>query len=269
MPAVPIDLRERLAATDEPAMIVRDGRGAIAKRRKDAPAGFFEAEARGLGVLRDAGGLRVPDVFEVGADRIILEDLGQGTPSADYWVRAGSGLAAQHNCRGARFGFTQDGFCGDSPQDNTHDDDGWRFFAERRLLPQTRSARDRGLIEIRDAKAIESVCAHLRERIPDMPAVLLHGDLWLGNLHVCGDGSPALIDAAAVHFGWAETELAMLTLFGSPPDAFFRAYAEHAPLRHDWRARAPLYNLYHLLNHVNLFGAGYVAPLRAALAARA
>lgn len=250
-------------------MIVRNGRGAIVKHRKGAPAGFFETEARGLALLRDAGGLRVPDVYEVGADRIILEDLGQGTPTADYWVRAGSGLAKQHNCRGERFGFMYAGFCGDSPQDNTHDEDGWRFFAERRLLPQMRRARDRSLIHWRDAAAIESVCRRLRELVPDLPPVLLHGDLWLGNLHVCGDGSPALIDAAAIHFGWAEAELAMLTLFGSPPEPFFRAYAENAPLRSDWRERAPLYNLYHLLNHVNLFGAGYVASLRVALAAHA
>jgi fructosamine-3-kinase len=249
-------------------MIVRDGHGAIAKRRKGAPAGFFEAEARGLGLLRQAGGLRVPDVFEVGADCIVLEDLGQGTPAVDYWVRAGSGLALQHDSRGERFGFTHRGFCGDSPQDNHPDGDGWRFFAERRLLPQMRRARDCGLIDRRDADAIESVCGRLRELVPDLPPVLLHGDLWLGNLHVCADGTPALIDAAAVHYGWAEAELAMLTLFGSPPEAFFHAYAERVPLRRDWRERAPVYNLYHLLNHVNLFGAGYVASLRSALSAR-
>lgn len=248
-------------------MIVRDGRGAITKRRKGAPAGFFEAEARGLGLLRNAAGLRVPDVFEIGAEHIILEDLGRGTPAADYWVRAASGLAVQHSHHGERFGLGHNGFCGDSPQDNTQDDDGWRFFAERRLLPQMRRARDRGRIEPRDAHAIESVCSRLRELVPDLPPVLLHGDLWLGNLHVCGDGSPALIDAGAVHYGWAEAELAMLTLFDSPPDAFFHAYAEHAPLRRDWRERAPVYNLYHLLNHVNLFGAGYVASLRSAMAA--
>ena len=250
-------------------MIVRNGRGAIAKHRKGAPAGFFEAEARGLALLRDAGGLRVPRVYEVGVDRIVLEDLGQGSPAADYWRRAAQGLAVQHDRRGERFGFTHAGFCGDSPQDNSHDDDGWRFFAERRLLPQMRRARDRGLIERRDVDAIESVCRRIRELVPDLPPVLLHGDLWLGNLHVCGDGSPALIDAAAVHFGWAEAELAMLTLFGSPPEPFFRAYAEHATLRPDWRGRTPLYNLYHLLNHVNLFGAGYVTSLRASLAAHA
>ena len=248
---------------------VVDGRQVFIKHRRDAPAHFFAAEARGLAELRRAACLRVPEVYDVQPGRIVLEDLGSGTRGADYWIRAASGLAEQHRCHGAGFGFTQSGFCGDSPQDNTPDDDGWRFFAERRLLPQMRRAIDRGLIEKQDADAIESICSQLRQRIPDMPAVLLHGDLWLGNLHVCGDGSPALIDAAAVHYGWAEAELAMLILFGSPPEGFFRAYAEHAPLCRDWRARAPIYNLYHLLNHVNLFGAGYIASLRAALATHA
>ena len=248
-------------------MFLLDGRHAITKRRHDMPADFFEAEARGLAVLRDAGALRVPGVQEFDQSHIVLEDLGHGRPAADYWQRAGVGLAKQHAVAGTCFGFNHDGFCGDSPQDNTPDDDGWRFFAERRLLPQMRRARDDGLIDAADTARIESLCANLREHIPDMPPVLLHGDLWSGNLHVCGDGTPALIDGGAVHYGWAEAELAMLTLFGSPPEAFFRAYAERAPLRRDWRERAPLYNLYHLLNHVNLFGQGYLPSLRAALAA--
>jgi len=261
-----------LAATRTRSMhrtTLPDGRRVIVKQRRDAPTDFFQAEARGLAALREAHVLRVPVVYEVDGDRIVLEDLGRGQPAGDYWQRAGAGLAIQHAVAGESFGFEGDGYCGDSPQDNTPDDDGWRFFAERRLLPQMRRARDGGLIEARDATAIERVCSKLRERIPDMPPVLLHGDLWSGNLHVCTNGEPALIDAGAAHRGWAEAELAMLTLFGSPPAGFFEAYAEGAPLRDDWRERAPLYNLYHLLNHVNLFGTGYLPALRTALAASA
>lgn len=252
-------------ATESRHSRLADGRHAFVKQRCDAPAGFFEAEARGLAVLRDSGALRVPEVFEVNNYRIVLEDLGSGPPASDYWQRAGAGLATQHCVSGACFGLDYAGFCGDSPQDNTPDADGWRFFAERRLMPQMQRASNHGLLEKRDVMAIERLCTRLRQLVPEMRPVLLHGDLWSGNLHVCSNGSPALIDAGAVHYGWAEAELAMLTLFGAPPAAFFNAYGQLAPLRHDWRERAPLYNLYHLLNHVNLFGAGYLWSLRSAL----
>ncbi len=134
-----------------------------------------------------------------------------------------------------------------------------------RLLPQARRALDAGRLEADDLRSVERICARLESLVPAQRPVLLHGDLWLGNLHCCGYGTPALIDAGAVHFGWAEAELSMLTLFNPPPGAFFEAYSEVAPPAADWRERAPLYNLYHL-NHLNLFGASYLGGVREVLA---
>jgi fructosamine-3-kinase len=243
-----------------------DGRRAVCKRRRSLPAGFFAAEAHGHEALRAAGGLRVPEVFALGSDHILLEDLGDGRPGPGFHAAAGRGLARQHARPAAAFGFDGDGWCGDSPQDNTPDPDGHRFFAQRRLLPQARRAHAAGRIEATDMARVEALCARLPELVPPQPPVLLHGDLWTGNLHCCANGAPALVDAGAAHHGWAEADLAMLVLFGAPPAAFFDAYAEAAPLARDWRGRAPLYNLYHLLNHLNLFGGGYLPLVRAALA---
>ena len=243
-----------------------EDRPLLVKRRRGAPVGFFAAEALGLALLAAAGGLRVPEVFEVAQGWLVLEDLGRGVPAPDAWRRAGAALARQHACRGASFGLDRDGWCGDGPQANTPCEDGWRFFAERRLLPQARRARDARLLGSRDVADIEALCGRLPALLPPQPPVLLHGDLWSGNLHTCGDGELALIDAAAAHYGWAEADLAMLTLFGAPPAAFFHAYQDASEIDRGWRARVPLYNLYHLLNHLNLFGSGYLPQVRAATA---
>ena len=237
----------------------------VIKRRRAAPAGFFAMEAHGLALLAAAGGLRVPRSHAVAEDALVVEDLGHGRTDSAAWERAGRGLAHQHRCTAAEFGLDRDGWCGDSAQRNTPMPDGWRFFAECRLLPQARRARNAGLLTAGDMVEVERMCAELPIRIPQQPPALLHGDLWLGNLHACADGELALIDAGAVHYGWAEAELAMLTLFGEPPTAFFDAYQSEAGIGNEWRGRAPLYNLYHLLNHLNLFGVDYLEAVRSAI----
>jgi protein-ribulosamine 3-kinase len=239
-----------------------DGRRVVAKVRRGAPADFFAAEARGLAELSAARALRVPQVFAVSATGVVLEDLGSGRASAREWEHAGAHLALLHQRRGEHFGFRADGYCGDSPQDNTCDEDGMRFFAERRLLPQTRRALEAGRLDAKDAACIEHLCARLRDYLPAAPPVLLHGDLWLGNLHACASGELALIDGGAVHYGWAAADLAMLVLFGAPPAEFFSVYESARGIDSGWRAQAPLLNLYHLLNHLNLFGSGYLNAVR-------
>jgi fructosamine-3-kinase len=242
-----------------------DGSRAVAKVRRLAPAGFFEAEARGLDALRASRTLRVPGVRSVGADAILLEDLGSGRPRHGDWERAGTDLARLHRASADAFGFEADGWCGDSPQDNSRDADGHRFFAERRLRAQALRARAGGRLDESDFRRIDRLCDRLADLVPPMPPVLVHGDLWIANLHACANGELALIDAGAVHHGWAECDLAMLTLFGEPPAAFFAAYEAESGIDARWRERAPVYNLYHLLNHLNLFGAGYLDPVRSVL----
>lgn len=244
---------------------LEDGQHAVIKRRRSAQAGFFAMEAHGLTLLATVGGLRVPRVHAVAEDALAIEDLGRGQPSSAAWERAGRALARQHRCTAEEFGLDRDGWCGDSAQRNTRMQDGWRFFAECRLLPQTRRARDAGLLGANDSSNVERICAELPALIPKQPPALLHGDLWLGNLHPCADGELALIDAGAVHYGWAEADLAMLTLFGEPPAVFFDAYQSEAGIGSDWRERIPVYNLYHLLNHLNLFGGSYLQAVRNAM----
>ena len=243
----------------------REAGAVVAKVRRGAAAGFFAAEARGLAALRASGTLRVPEVVHVRDDGIVLEDLGNGRPQPSDWERAGANLARMHRAVSDAFGFHADGWCGDSPQDNTRSTDGHRFFAERRLLPQAHRARAGGLLDEDDSRRVERICNALEHLVPNAPPVLVHGDLWTANLHACANGELALIDGGAVHSGWAESDLAMLTLFGEPPSPFFAAYESEAKSDGEWRARTPLYNLYHLLNHLNLFGSGYLGSVRAIL----
>jgi protein-ribulosamine 3-kinase len=262
--------REIRALIESPAHAGRratlaDGRRVFVKRRASAPADFFAAEARGLAALAQTATLRVPEVFGSSVHGIVIEDLGSGRPAVADWESAGRALANLHRNRAQQFGFDTNGYCGDTAQDNTPDADGFRFFAELRLLPQARWAHERGLIDDRDVHRIEKLCVRLRDVLPEAPPVLIHGDLWTGNLHACASGELALIDGGAVHYGWAECDLAMLILFGEPPSTFFAAYEGEAGTDSEWRTRAPLLNLYHLLNHVNLFGAGYVAGVRSVL----
>ncbi|MBB6182964.1 fructosamine kinase family protein [Oleiagrimonas soli] len=244
---------------------LRDGRTAFLKQRRDRPATLLQAEARGLRLLRSAGGVRVPDIYAEYPHALLLEDLGEGMPTEDFQARAAHGLARQHLVVSSHFGLEHDGWCGDSPQDNTVDTDGHHFFATHRLQPQALRAHRSGYIDDADHARVQRLCERLPEFIPRYSPSLLHGDLWSGNLHCCSNGEPALIDAGAAHYGWAEADLAMLTLFGDPGPRFFAQYAEHAALASDWRERAPLYNLYHLLNHLNLFGRGYLGAVRSVL----
>ena len=197
--------------------------------------------------------VRVPRILDHGPDSILLEQL--DLQRNGDWAALAQMLAKLHRTTGPRFGWYRDNFIGATPQINSWRDDWAEFFAECRLRPQLALARKNGFqIALPSLKLLEN---HKPE-----PS-LLHGDLWSGNAGFIADG-PVLFDPA-VYYGDREADLAMTELFGGFPARFYEAYDEAYPLTEGYEARKQLYNLYHLLNHLNIFGEGYLAQVQRTL----
>lgn len=240
------------------------GSSFFVKTNPSAPPDMFPREAEGLQKLAVDGGPTVPRVYHAQEEFILMENLRPASKVEGYWVQFGEELASLHENRHDRFGFPHNNYIGSTPQINTWEEDGFVFFAQHRLLYQARLGRDNGKLSRGDVKNVERVAQRLESLVPVQNPVLIHGDLWSGNAITDQDGSPAIIDPAA-HYGWAEAELAMTSLFGGFPPAFYKAYEAYASLEAGYGDRFPIYNLYHLLNHVNLFGGGYLSQVRSVL----
>lgn len=236
------------------------------KLNPGAPPDMFQREAEGLAAIGAvAGAPRVPAVYSAGESFLLLEYLMAAPPAPDTWPVLGQQLARLHGATRPRFGFDHDNYIGATPQPNPWTADGHRFFAEHRLRFQAKRAYRAGLIGPAMLGRVERLAERLPSLVPAQAASLVHGDLWSGNIIAGPAGQACLIDPAA-HFGWAEADLAMTTLFGRPPQVFFDGYLAERPLMGGYRGRFELYNLYHLLNHVNLFGATYLPAVEASLA---
>jgi fructosamine-3-kinase len=244
-----------------------DSREVFVKTHDAAPQGLFQAEARGLQWLAEAGAIALPKVLAVSNDDavpfLVLELIEPGSRSRDFDERLGRELAALHRVGAPGFGLDHDNFIGSLPQTNAVEQDWQSFYRQQRLVPQVRrAARHLG-------SALQQNFDQLYARLPDLvgtaePPARLHGDLWGGNLHATVSGAPCLIDPA-VYGGHREIDLAMMQLFGGFSERVFDAYDEAYPLQPDWRERVQLYQLYPLLVHVNLFGGGYVGSVQRAL----
>ena len=228
-------------------------------------ADAFAAEADGLAALR-AAGIRAPEPIAhataAGHAYLALELLELG--GREDFAALGRALAALHRSTGERFGWTRDNYIGASAQHNAQASSWTDFWREQRLAPQLELALANGHGEIR--KPMEQLCEALPQLLAahSPAASLLHGDLWRGNAGFVAGGAPAVFDPA-VYRGDRETDLAMSELFGGFPASFYAAYSEAWPLGSGYRTRKHLYNLYHLLNHLNLFGGGYLGQVRATL----
>jgi fructosamine-3-kinase len=222
-------------------------------------ADMLGAEAEGLQAIAQTGTVRVPDVIATGvaegAAFLAVEWLTIVDGGRD--AALGRALAALHAVKGERHGWHRDNTIGTTPQANGWSDEWATFFRDRRLVPQLALAAangHRGKLQ-RDGE-------RLADRVPELlaghrpAASLLHGDLWAGNAGQLEGGVPVVFDPA-VYYGDRETDLAMTELFGGFHADFYAAYREAAPLPAGYEVRRTLYNLYHVLNHLNLFGAAY------------
>jgi fructosamine-3-kinase len=234
-----------------------------------AAAPMLEAEAAGLAELAGAQAVRVPRVLACGrtdaASFLALEWLAAGAASDASEERLGARLAAQHAVTAPQHGWWRDNTIGSTPQANGTLASWAEFFRERRLRPQLTLAVANGLGSLLAGpgeRLLAGIEALLGTHRP--PASLLHGDLWGGNWFATADGEPAIFDPA-VYYGDRETDVAMTQLFGGFGPRFYQAYAASAPLPPGAELRCELYNLYHVLNHANLFGASYAMSARATM----
>ncbi len=269
------DIRDRFDLTLDPALTRPVSGGCInscwalsgagsrwfLKTNTPARVAMFAAEARGLAALSEAGRLRVPAVIGSGCvgphSYLLLEWIPLRTSSRGAESALGAGLARLHRATSTQFGFDSDNFIGSTAQPN-----GWYaswadFFAQRRLGFQLKLARENGL-----GARLQEAGEHLLQVLPELLAAhapqpsLLHGDLWGGNRACDEQGRPVIFDPA-VYFGDREADLAMTRLFGGFGSDFYAAYEDEWPLPPGAAGRVDLYNLYHVLNHANLFGGAY------------
>lgn len=227
---------------------------------------MFTAESAGLSEIAATRAIRTPSVICVGstADKayLVLECIDLKRGSAGSQALAGQQIAMMHHTTQQRFGWKRDNMIGSTPQSNQLCEDWIVFWREQRLRPQLMLAASSGFCGRLQTEG-EKLLARFPALIDHSPeSSLLHGDLWGGNLGCDPEGSPVIYDPA-VYFGDREADLAMTELFGGFGSEFYAAYQDAWPLDRGYSARKLLYNLYHILNHLNLFGGSYLSQAQA------
>ncbi|MEB3179758.1 MAG: fructosamine kinase family protein [Nostocaceae cyanobacterium] len=222
---------------------------------------MFEAEAQGLKEMLATATIRVPKPICWGTagqqGYLVLEWLELGSGNTQSWQKMGQNLAEMHKTTSPQgFGWKMNNTIGSTPQINTWTDDWAKFYSQHRLGYQFQLARQRGGSFPQEQQLLATIDDILADHHPT-PS-LVHGDLWGGNASSTVDNEPVIFDPAT-YYGDREVDLAMTELFGGFPAAFYRGYHEVYPIEAGYERRKTLYNLYHILNHFNLFGGGYAS----------
>lgn len=237
---------------NEVFLVKGEKKKAVLKTNTRVFPGMFPAEAAGLEALSKAGAFRIPEVLAVKEHYLLLEYIAPGSNQLVNGEELGRTLAKLHRHTALYYGFDGDNYIGSLPQRNQKHEKATDFYREERLLPQFRRAEKKGFT----FRKLDAFLIKLDDIIPDEPASLIHGDLWGGNYMVSAQGEPCLIDPA-VSYASREMDLAMMALFGGFPKNHTEAYREAFPLQPQWKERIPLWQLYYVLVHLNIFGAGY------------
>ncbi len=241
--------------------VYSDGQKFFIKVNDASSLSMFEAEAEGLDEIGRAKELSIPSPVCCGVVEeqafLVMDDLQLGGSGDDSAL--GEGLAAMHRMTADTFGWHRANTIGSTPQINTQGSSWLSFWRDHRLGYQLKLARQksaRSQLQKTGEQLLESLPLLLKGHEP--VASLLHGDLWSGNYAFTKNGKPAIFDPA-VYYGDRETDLAMTELFGGFSGDFYAAYQNAWPLDSGYPLRKKLYNLYHILNHYNLFGGGYLS----------
>jgi fructosamine-3-kinase len=258
--------------SDAYKITMSDGSNFFLKYNPSTSNDMFLKEANGLKELAKTNAIRIPEVLSFAENYILLEYIPTGSknlPAAKLWQAGknffeefGRSFAEMHKFTSENFGFYEDNYIGSNPQKNIPDDKektNWvEFYFNKRILFQLQLAEKFG----NSTDALRTGISKLENKIEEIVGdtkeqpSLLHGDLWGGNYMVDENGNAVLIDPA-VYYGHREADLGMTKLFGGFSSEFYRAYFETFPLEDGYEYRDNLYKLYHVLNHLNLFGGGY------------
>lgn len=249
------------------AFLLKTASGNFFLKMNQYPSGFsnLQSEVEGLNLLKTSKAIKIPEVIGVdqeGKDSfLILEFIESGIRTKEFWKQFGQQLANLHKVSYPTFGLNTPNFIGSLPQQNNAHTDWATFFIEERLLPQIQMESATQLLSSNDQKLFRNLFKLIPDLCPKEPPALIHGDLWSGNFMVNVQNEPILIDPS-VAYSHREMDLAMARLFGGFDRLFYSAYQSYYPLALGFETRLPIYQLYYLLAHVNLFGGSYVNSVR-------